>query len=490
MAVSTNNVEGMTSKRAFRTDSEHVRIAASLATAFCLVTVATNWHAFTSPLVEDGDMAADSLRARHGWAETTGVFSRWDFHHPGPVLLWMKWFGARIGDAAPLLSPHGGQMLVNTALAATAVALLAVVLRAATRSDLVVFVAFPLATLTAAGTHAVPWAPSTAHWFVLLSIAGIGAIRLGWAWGLPVAVAAGLAVVHLHLILAPAGVAMIAAAVSAWWLTPSTAGRRSMVSTVLVAVPFIVPMAVALTTGQSHWGSYLETRSRDPRSSTLRSWIVGLDVLGESVSPIDRLSPWHTALGDAARWVNVGIMILVSAVGAAVIVRRRFAPEAVVAMVGLGWLAYLLAVSRLTFISPTIGGPIVAPAVLLPAVALGQSRPAMPVVYSVGSAAFMIGLMLNVNFGRVAGPTGVAESAMADFRSQVSRDARLVIDHQPDMSYVSAAAMLLLADREGVDACVRERRWPYWTDANICDDLRPSDVVIRFADRSSYSFVN
>lgn len=58
---------------------------------FLAFIVAMNWKLFVTPLIEDGDPAVNALQvqnARH-LHELLGIYSRWQFHHPGPFFFYV-----------------------------------------------------------------------------------------------------------------------------------------------------------------------------------------------------------------------------------------------------------------------------------------------------------------------------------------------------------------------------------------------------------------
>src|SRR5262245_55828708 len=58
---------------------------------FALLLVGRNWALFTTPNVEEGDAAANSIlvdNAKH-FGQLVGNYSRLGFHHPGPGFLYV-----------------------------------------------------------------------------------------------------------------------------------------------------------------------------------------------------------------------------------------------------------------------------------------------------------------------------------------------------------------------------------------------------------------
>ena len=61
------------------------------AVLFAGVVLAINGHWFRVPLIESADLAANSIQVYHAkmFRELLGNYSRWQFHHPGPVFFYL-----------------------------------------------------------------------------------------------------------------------------------------------------------------------------------------------------------------------------------------------------------------------------------------------------------------------------------------------------------------------------------------------------------------
>lgn len=442
------------------------RPAVVLGVGFVAVSLIANWQQFTTGLTEDGDYAADSIRTRDAWTQTTGIYSRWGFHHPGPVLFWMKAVGNTIGRIVPGLSMFGGQMLMQATLVACAVGVLVSVISTPANRWLLASVGFGLAALFSGGAQYQLWAPTTATWFVLLGIGAVAGIAGQRRWAFPVAVLAAMACIHLHVTMVPPGVTLLAAAVGMRWWRRRQLGRTDLLIGAGVFTVMVAPLLVALAAGDSSWGAYL--RSDDPGMTARRPWRVALSVLIETAGPFDLLPyrSWTTVL------VLGGGLAVLPALGAMWAISRRRSASITVAAVGaLGWFVYLIAISRFTFLDESIGGSVLLVALVLPTLA-AVKLPAIDVRLWVGLGAVVMLTAIAVPElgGQAPTASGVAERALAD-----AGRGPVAVDYE-DNAFSEATAFTLLALREGVDVCVVERRWPYWMPEDLLcttDDGRP-----------------
>jgi len=104
----------------------HRRSLATLLPALCLAVFVlfVNAHWFRMPMVEASDYAANSLQvygAKH-FRELLGNYSRWGFHHPGPVFFYLFAVGETVFmdllhlAPAPMNAHEITLILINTAL--------------------------------------------------------------------------------------------------------------------------------------------------------------------------------------------------------------------------------------------------------------------------------------------------------------------------------------------------------------------------------------
>ncbi len=88
-----------------------------LTAVFVLLILAVNFKIFTRPIVETGDLAANSLlvqQAKH-FRLLTGHYSRWQFQHPGPAFLYLFALGEFLFyDVLHVVpAPYNGQLLIT-----------------------------------------------------------------------------------------------------------------------------------------------------------------------------------------------------------------------------------------------------------------------------------------------------------------------------------------------------------------------------------------
>ena len=443
--------------------------------AFLAATLAAQRTTVLGDLTETGDLAADSLRSEHAWSQVDGVFSRWDYHHPGPVLFWLKSLAERL--LTPLgLDPVGAQLVGTAVLATLSLVALALALRGPTTSRWLGPAVLALAWVGLPdGLVLVPWGPVVGNWFLVLGIAGVVAAVRGAGWGVPVALVGALGLLHLHVLFVPlAGAVLGATVLLVARRAPAGARlrRRSvLLPSAAVAVAMLAPLVVALVRGRAPWADYLRVSGDRRAGLDDATWVVGLLRVLRLLAPsVDGSGP---VLAGAAGLV--GVVLLVVAVGLAL--RGSTAPTRLLGASALVVAAYLLAVSRMDFLTAeTIGRvlPVVVLAGLVAEVA-ARARPAWVLV----AAALAVAALVVANLGRppVAAVrhegalrgSGAAERALADFRR--SGATLLVVDHAttPWNSYAGAAALTLLAERQHVDHCVAVRRMPLWAEpSTVC----------------------
>lgn len=434
--------------------------------SYWLVAAYFNRDAITSDLTEDGDYAADALRAMSPVIQVDGIFSRWDFHHPGPVLFWLKWVGLQFGEL-PGISPFGGQILVCLAVPALAVGVLGWLCWRVTGSGWGYVFAVVVTLLTSSGQLA-PWGPSVATWMAMLGVVAIAAMTLDSPWAAPVAVFAGMSMVHLHIVFVPAGVATL---VAVSWL-----GRRRRLSlrpAFLVAVVMSVPLLVDLGTGGSDWTAYA-TGTPDGLGLAWKPLARGL---GWSMSPFDAFSDLAFALGV--------LTILGTALAGLLFLRSHpAAPLAVCVTGGLALLGFVILTSPFaTSTSRVGGGPV--PLVLVPVLASWATR---GMSARISTAAFGIAfsvVAVTHHSASVAPGSGLAETAL----TRVGPVDVLVVDHMAadTMTYPAAAALRLLAERSGIEACSLLDRWPHWTDSTCTIGQTDRGTVVMFTAADAFT---
>jgi hypothetical protein len=451
------------------------RTVAVVAVVFVAASTIAAWTWITSSLTESGDTAADSIRARTAWSETSGVFSRWDFHHPGPALFWLKWVGTTLGDAMPGVGLFGGQMLVLACFAATAAALLAWVLIEATGRWFAGLAVFPLLAVFGGGTQVAVWAPSVAHWCVIAGIAATAATSFGRRWALPVAVFAGVTAIHMHLLYLLPGLTVLAGAgVGRWLMRDRYTDRRDITAAGMVGGVLVLPMVAAIVAGDAYWSDYF---GRPEGSTEFRSPDAAIRSLLTSVTQFDAFTNPTPAIIT---------MLAVVACGVWVVVHHRRDVVGFVAWCGLAWLAWLTVTSPLDFLTQATGGPIVAVLLVAPFLTDLEVRWSPAATFAVCAAT--IGL---ATVPYIADPERTATDAYNDYLELANGDeVLLMVDHAttPWDAYTAAAGITLLALREDSPVCVLERRWPFWVEPeHICGPLPERVVLVTFTARHEYT---
>jgi len=233
------------------------------AVLFAALVLAYNWHWFHVPMLETGDIAANSLQvfeARH-FREMLGNYSRWEFHHPGPVFFYL--FAAGEALFAGLLkvvpTPVNGQfvmlVLVNTALLFGAIEICAVHFRGALFRPLAlagaVLLTYNLNTGTSPGMLLSLWMPHVALLPFLFFTVACASVMAGRVSHLPPATLGAMTLVHLHVAqLMFAGVLLLmACAAAAVWTWRAHAFRsywRAYVLSAAIVILFLLPIMLEL----------------------------------------------------------------------------------------------------------------------------------------------------------------------------------------------------------------------------------------------------
>jgi hypothetical protein len=453
------------------------------ATAFALVNLLVSWRLVVDATTETGDSAADSLMATTAFTQTDGIYSRWGYHHPGPVLLWME----RLSELLlPWLPPFGAHMVMAVTLTTLAVAVLVVAVAPPHATRFLASGGFAVALVVLLdGSALIPYTPTFGNWFFLLAGAGVVAELSGRSWGLPVAVVAGLALVQLHVLYVPLGLAAVALAVAHRVIRlgdpskPSAARTRtSGLLTAGLGALMLLPLFVDLVLGDSEWLEYARTGDQ-LGGAAYRSPAKSLQAALEVIAPGTQQSA-SMALGGAA--------VLVCAAGALVhvilVTRGRLRLGAGVAIAGI---AYTILLSPLDFVTPFSFGRaalVVAGLVLLGALAERLQPVRLLAVSLVGMLVLVPLSAPSARWAPGRSGAGAAETVMAEFRDYRGRNpsAVLVIRHTDHpRAYIGAAATALLAARTEQPYCVASRRWPYWVeDELLCEVPVPRGFVVSF----------
>lgn len=382
---------------------------------FLVVTLIAQRSTVTGHRTETGDFAADSLRSQHAWSQVDGVFSRWGYHHPGPLLLWIKDLSETA--LAPLgLDPTGAQV-VGTALVATvALVTLGLALAVASRSPWCGPAVLALALVGLPdGVVLVPWGPVVGNWFLVLGVAGLVAAAHGARWGVPVAAAGACGLVHLHVLFLPlAGVIALAALSLVLRRDPTGAALRRpsvALATGAVLAAGTAPLLVALVRGTSPWAAYLRVSQNAGASPTAYPWSTGLARTGALYAP--GMAAQDVALVGTGALFAVAVVVLSGWLA----LRGTRAGTRVVGAAGLISTAFLLGVSRMDFLTPETIGRVVPVVVLAGMVAevAARARPA----WAPATAALAVAALLAVGLGRPPVEVARRGSAAWQRRSRV-----------------------------------------------------------------------
>ena len=460
------------------------------ATAFVALTIATNWSTIVDRRTESGDFAADSVRSLTAWSQADGVFSRWGYHHPGPVLFWLKWLGEKL--FSPLgLDPLGAQLVGFTLLAAIALALLATAVSVPATSGWAGVVTFGLAFVALPdGIVMVPWGPVVGNWFLVLAVAGVAATVRRWAWGPPVSALGALGLLHLHVLFAPLTLAVLAAL--GWAVARRRPRRLVVVAAGVVSALMLVPLVLAVLQSEAPWGEYVQVSRGDDAGLFRFSVASGL------VRVLVLLAP-SSQEGGVTGVVGFSALFALLVGGLAVVLSFR-GSSAAIRVAGAGallTLAFLVGVSRMDFLTGETIGRALPVMVLVVAVAEAEHRLRRPTWFglcAVTVSALLVATMWGPSVkalrreGDLRG-TGAAEAALEDYA--VSGASLLVIDHRASArswSYVSAASTALLAARTGVPYCVVADRYPHWVEeSTLCGASRPADALrVTFTSRDEF----
>lgn len=454
------------------------RAAVSVPISLFLVwQVVLNWDLISSRLTESGDYAADSLRSRDVLKQTDGVFPRWGFHHPGPLLFWMKSAGEAIFGW--LLPPFGSQLIFALLLVAGSLACFGWALMRANDAILAPTVVVLTAAWSAPHVMAVVWAPTMPIWFWLLGVGGLMAVAEERWWGSLLVVLSALALVHLHALAIPLGLVMF---VSGAALRLSILRRRGFrlsrpeaKAAIAIAATLLAPLVFALVDGSSPLHSYLRGTPKDARKSL--SLPARLEFVERSITT----APSHWAvLAPGTMAVVLTVMALSSAT--ILFVRNESITMWIPLYATLVLLVYLFGISNMDAAANASIGALV-PLFLVSSlftilVKELPERAASPA--SIALTAVGLGVLVSTPSFRFwnasTPPSGVAEVVLSELHGPSS----VVIDYSIDpwVSYANAASFALLADRKGVPWCLAQDRWPYWTTPDmICTAERSPNAV-------------
>ena len=237
------------------------------AVLFAAIVLAINGHWFRVPLVESSDWAANSIQIYHAkmFREMLGNYSRWLFHHPGPVFFYLLAAGESLfGDwlhvvPAPMNAHLVMLVLVNTALLFGSIEIFAqhfpgplfrpLALAAAVLAIYNVNLAHPGSALVSL------WMPHVALFPFLFFASACASVAAGRVGHLPLLALGAMAMVHLHVAqILFAGVLSLGACLAALvWAVRVPAGRRdfrqhapAVALSVGIVALFLLPMVLEL----------------------------------------------------------------------------------------------------------------------------------------------------------------------------------------------------------------------------------------------------
>lgn len=299
---------------------------------FAAIVLAINSHWFRVPLVESSDWAANSIQVYHAktFHEMLGNYSRWFFHHPGPVFFYLFAAGEYLfGDwlhvvPAPMNAQLVMLVLVNTALLFGSIEIWArhcpgplfrpLALAAAVLVIYNVNLSHPSSALVSL------WMPHVAllpFLFFASACASVAAGRLGH---LPLLALGAMTMVHLHVAqILFAGVLSLAACVAALvWVLRAPAGRRvwrqhvpAFALSVGIVALFLLPMVLELVLHKPNNLDYVRAYLQlypDPHQGIVvasRYLLSFLTFSGDAVSPV--YAPASGLLAQAASTPHVAI---------------------------------------------------------------------------------------------------------------------------------------------------------------------------------------
>lgn len=543
---------------------------------YFILSIVAHWQLISSPLTEIGDHAADGLRVGRAWEQLDGIFSRFNYHHPGPVLFWLRSFSENFISPVAGLPPFGSSIIMMGLISTLALTLLAYVLSRETASSFAAPFVFTLAVVFTQGTAWEVWAPWSSGWFLVLSIGGIAAVRANIRGGIIWAVVGATCAIELHVIFAPFGVLLLIISAVVAWRTSHKPRIWEILTAVVLGAVLVCPMILALVRGESPLFQYLSSDGTQvtsgwipaihealrlpgsansipldsisgevPLATLLTLWILGVmfwvfrgadktKTVALSLATLLVLLCVATTLGvrQPGMWLDVIIMLVLvcgifwatrgepwlriaSFVGFAMILLFWSDMVSSLIMIGVGlWatqgkpgsrimvlsgsimLLYFIVISRLDIEIISHTGYIIPVLLLAPplTVAMSMIKTRKGMLFSLVPLALI--LATGLNGSALVSPyastgNGIAEKVLKDPTTAGAH--LIVIDHveSPWYAYVSATSTALLAERNNLKYCVKERRWPYWMiPNNMCPDTLPSgSVLVSFQSDKEYHIV-
>ena len=227
------------------------------------VLLVRNRLAFSTALYEEGDLAADSrlVESARNLKLFYGQYSRFGFHHPGPVYLYVRGFGeSMLHDLLGVVPAlFNGQFIAVLVLNAAIVGATAMLLARRTSHPVMFAVAFGLARLAAGidqpGILSYPWMPLVVIWPFALFLVASADVMDGRLRSMPYLVAGAALCISGSVNMVPfigAGILVVGVRL---WKRGSTvawrAERRSLVVAAAIAAAFAVPLLADLARGSA-----------------------------------------------------------------------------------------------------------------------------------------------------------------------------------------------------------------------------------------------
>ena len=299
----------------------HLQLRAILpAVLFAAIVLALNVHWFRVPLIEAGDLAANSIQVHHArhFREMLGNYSRWQFHHPGPVFFYVFAAGEYLFCdwlhvvPAPMNAQLLTLALVNTAFLFGSIEIFAGHFKGTLFRPMALAAAILLIYAmnhSAAGSALLSlWMPHVAVFAFLFFASACASVAAGRAGHLPLLALGAMTMVHLHVAqVLFAGVMSLAACVALMvGLSRASEGRRvfrqragaiawSAGIVALFLLPIVLELALHKPNNLDHVRDYLQNYPNPNKGIALASryllsfLIFSPDVVVPVTDPASRL---------------------------------------------------------------------------------------------------------------------------------------------------------------------------------------------------------
>ncbi|MCU1239123.1 MAG: hypothetical protein JWP63_7090 [Candidatus Solibacter sp.] len=304
------------------------------AALFAAIVFAINAHWFRAPIVEGSDYAANSLQVYGAriFHEMMGNYSRWQFHHPGPVYFYLFAFGERVWHDWLRVVPgtFNAQLvtlvLINTAFLFGAIEIFAKhftapMFRPLALAAAVLWMSMVNRTVPASAMVSA-WMPHVALFAFLFFAAACASVAAGRAEHLPWMALGAMVMVHLHVAQILFAGGMSAAALVAGRVSP-VRNRKAIAVSVAVLAVFLVPIVAELAIDRPNnlddVRAYLERYPNPHLGIMTAAWYFGsfLAFMPDSTVATGLLARVVTTPYAAVYWV-----IFLAALGGAAAARK------------------------------------------------------------------------------------------------------------------------------------------------------------------------